>query len=497
MAREVVTGYCWPQSLLPGDRVGLHLSSSGGRPVRVEVARVGAVREVVHRVGAVGAGHHETPGDAASTGCRWPVAHVLDVDPTWRSGYYEVVLEIEVDDKVRRDRAFFVVRPRRGTRIVLALATNTWHAYNEFGGPNLYTGGTRVAMQRPMSAGFLHKPPGKGRRVTGTGAPDPQNAAHVGYLLINHLSGYAGSADWPDWELPFIEWAEHEGFEIGVCTNADLEEHPEVLDGARLYLSVGHDEYWTRWMRDTVEGFIARGGNAAFFSGNTSLWQVRIEGDDHDVMVGYKGTFRQDPVMGTGREAEATTFWSDIVVGRPENAMTGVTFTRGGYHRIGRNVAAGLGGYTVHRPGHWIFDGTGLGYGDVLGAGPTVVGYECDGCEFTYRDGLPYPTGADGTPTTFEILGTCPTQHFTRETAPRPPAPGEPSELEYIASRLFGTRDPGAVDRIRHGHAVLGAYTNTAGATVVTSGSTDWAHGLAGRDAQIEQMTRNVLSRLG
>ncbi|MDR3650581.1 MAG: hypothetical protein P4L20_15935, partial [Acidimicrobiales bacterium] len=181
----------------------------------------------------------------------------------------------------------------------------------------------------------------------------------------------------------------------------------------------------------------------------------------------------------------------------PENSMTGVSFTRGGYHRIGRNVTAGLGGYTVHRADHWIFDGTGLGYGDVLGTGATVVGYECDGCAFTYRDGLPYPTGEDGTPSTFEILGTCPTQHFTRETAPRPPKPDEPSELEYIASRVFGTRGPEAMERIRHGHAVLGTYTNDAGATVLTSGSTDWAHGLAERDPQIEQITRNVLTKLG
>ena len=82
-------------------------------------------------------------------------------------------------------------------------------------------------------------------------------------------------------------------------------------------------------------------------------------------------------------------------------------------------------------------------------------------------------------------------------TEPSPPAPGEPSELEYLASRVFGTRDPAAMERIRHGHAVLGAYTNEAGATVITSGSTDWAHGLAERDAQIEQITGNVLTRLG
>ena len=497
MAREVVTGYCWPQSVVPGGSVGLHLSSSGGRPVRVEVARVGARREVAARYGAVAAGEHDVPADASAAGCRWPAALALDVGGEWRSGYYEVLLEIDVGDKVRRDRAFFVVRPPSGTRVVLALSTNTWHAYNDFGGRNLYNGGTRVAMRRPMAPGYLYKPPGKGRRVTGTGAPDPQNAAHVGYLRLNHLSDWAGSAGWPDWEQPFLEWAEREGFAIGVCTNADLEEHPEVLDGAHLYLSVGHDEYWSAGMRDTVEGFVAGGGNAAFFSGNTSLWQVRLEGDERDVMVGYKGFWKDDPLLGTGREAEVTTLWSDVLLARPENHLTGVSFTRGGYHRIGRNVTSGLGGYTVHRPGHWLFEGTGLGYGDVLGAGATVVGYECDGCVFTYRDGLPYPTGEDGTPPTFEILGTCPTQHFTRETAPRPPKPGEPSELEYLASRVFGTRDPAAVERIRHGHAVLGAFTNDAGATVVTSGSTDWAHGLAARDAQVERITGNVLTTLG
>src|SRR5580698_780452 len=345
MDRKVVTGYCWPQSVSTGEQVGLHMSASSGRRVRVEVARVGAQRDIVFSANAIPVGDHKTPTGAASKGCDWPIALTLDVDPAWRSGYYEVVMEIAVHEKVRRDYAFFVVRPSSGARIVMALTTNTWHAYNDFGGSNLYTGGTHVAMQRPMAAGYLYKPPGKGRRVTGTGAPDPQNAAHVGYVQINHLSGYAGSAGWPDWELPFIQWAEQEGFEIGVCTNNDLSEHPEVLRDASLYLSVGHDEYWSRGMRDTVEAFIASGGNAAFFSGNTSLWQVRIEGDDHDVMVGYKGFFKNDPLMGTDREAEVTTFWTDVVVGRPENYMTGVSFTRGGYHRIGKNVTAGLGGY--------------------------------------------------------------------------------------------------------------------------------------------------------
>ena len=514
MAFETVTGYCWPQSAVAGERVALHLSSAGGRPVSVEVARVGSERAVVHEEIDVPVGDHPTPTDAPAHGCRWPIALDVAIDPSWRSGYYEVLLSIDVDGKRRESRAFFIVRPhaeRTSSTILLALGTNTWHAYNDFGGRNLYTGATQSSMLRPMAPGYLWKPDGAGQRVTSLHPPDHQSASHVGYLRMNHLSPWAGSAGWPNWELPFVRWAEGEGYDIDVVTNADLEEHPELLDPDspyRLYLSVGHDEYWSGPMRDTVEGFIARGGNAAFLSGNTAFWQVRLDGTMNDgtmndggagpaaTMVGYKGFFKQDPVLGTDREAELTTIWSDHLLDRPENHMTGVSFTRGGYHRIGKRVTRGAGGYTLHRPEHWIFDGTGLDYGDVLGADVTIVGYECDGCDFTYRDGLPYPTGTDGTPDNFEILGTAPAAHFTRTTASRPPAPTEPSEIEFIASRLFDDRDPASVERIAHGHAVLGSYVSSGGGTVITSGCTDWVWGLAERDRHVEQITRNILDRL-
>ena len=507
MAYETVTGYCWPPSTVAGGRVALHCSSAGARPVGIEVTRVGAERTPVHAEHAVPCGDHPTPLDASSSGCGWPATTTIDVGPTWTSGFYEVALTIEVDGRTRRSHAFFVVRPTPGAstaRALLALATNTWHAYNDFGGRNLYNGGTTASLQRPLSPGYLHKPDGPGRRVTVLHPPDHRMATHVGYLTLNHLSPWAGSAGWPDWEAPFLAWAEGEGYAIDVVTNADLEDHPDLLvtgdHGYDLFLSVGHDEYWSGPMRDAVEGFIAAGGNAAFLSGNTAFWQVRLEDPTPEgpaaSMVGYKAQLKSDPVYDTDRVGELTSIWSDHLIDRPENHMTGVSFARGGYHRIGRVVANGAGGYTVHRPDHWLFDGTDVGYGDLLGAEATVVGYECDGCAFTYVDGLPVPTGEDGTPEGFEILGTAPAAHFTRETATRPPAPGEPSELEFIAARLFGSRDPALAGRIAHGHAVLGTYTSPAGGTVVTSGSTDWAHGLAGRDPRIEQITRNLLDRL-
>jgi hypothetical protein len=499
---DTVAGYCWPQSIGQGGSVALHLSSSGARTVEVEIARVGGTREVVW-VDRVPAGDHPVPARAWELGCDWPAAAVVTALPEWRSGYYEVVLTIDVDGVMRRDHSFFVLRPPADSTntILLQLSTNTWYAYNDFGGLNLYTGGTISSLQRPMARGYLYKPAGAGRRVATLNPPDPDMNTHVGYLRRHHLSAYAGSAGWPDWELPFVEWAERAGYQIDMCLNADLEDHPRLLDRYRLLLSVGHDEYWSGPMRDTVEAFIARGGNVAFFSGNTAFWQVRMEDRDEDGtatrMVGFKGQFKDDPVFGTDRQSELTSIWSDHLIGRPENHMTGVSFSRGGYHRIGKRVTSGAGGYTIHRDDHWIFEGTGITYGDVLGASATIVGYECDGCDFTYRDGLPYPTGLDGTPVDFEILGTAPAAPFTRTTAARPPKPGVPAEDEFVASRLFGSRDPEAVARIQHGHAVLGSYTSKGGGTVITAGCTDWAHGLAGRDAQVERITANVLDRLG
>ena len=47
----------------------------------------------------------------------------------------------------------------------------------------------------------------------------------------------------------------------------------------------------------------------------------------------------------------------------------------------------------------------------------------------------------------------------------------------------------------RTGNAVLGIYQRSG--TVITAGSTDWAHGLRGGDEIVERITRNVIEKLG
>lgn len=218
-------------------------------------------------------------------------------------------------------------------------------------------------------------------------------------------------------------------------------------------------------------------------------------------MVCYKGTARSsDPVMGTAQQHLLTGFWSSPLIGRPENLTTGLSFTRGGYARVGWGVPRGSGAYTVYRPDHWAFAGTDLRYGDLLGLGSVVVGYEVDGCAFTLEHGLPAPTHEDSTPADFMILATSParllSQTATYSEIPKAiwADPDGPGDLEGIATGLFGDASPANVAKVAHGNAVMGCFTRGKG-TVFNVGSTDWAYGLD-RDPLVQRVTRNVLERL-
>jgi hypothetical protein len=386
--------------------------------------------------------------------------------------------------------------------MVLALSATTWNAYNDWGGPNLYMAASRVAFDRPLPKGFLDRPSAPNDRLANVTTPgDRDMTGWLDYFVRTGVDPWCGSAGWYNWERRFVAWAEAAGHRIDVLTSRDLHADPTVLDPYRLYLSVGHDEYWSWEMRDTVEGFVARGGNAAFFSGNTAFWQVRFEGD---AMICWKDRApTTDPVAGTRDARRLSGLWSHPTIGRPENALTGVTFCRGGYARNGGGVPAGSGGYTVHRPEHWAFDGTGLRYGDLLGADAVVVGYETDGCALALVDGRPVPTHEDGTPDSFVVLATSPARLWAADDVPaimRPGvyAPGPdgsvPGELEIVALQVGGDLRPETIARFAHGHCVMGVHER--GGTVFTTGCTDWAYGL-GVDPRVDRVTANVLARLG
>ncbi len=435
LTSSYVLGYTNQLSYLPGETVSFHLSTTATK-LSIAVARAGQERVKVWEQADVVASAHPIPDRASSDGCQWPVGCALKIPDDWKSGYY--VATVSAADNAATTSLFFVVRsaePGKNTKILLQLSTNTYNAYTNWGGHSLYSyhdrdglQGHRVSFDRPLRSQF------------------------------------------GNWEEPFVKWAEAVGYEIDYAVNSDLEFHPELLQHYRLVLSVGHDEYWSAPMRDNLEKHIADGGNVAFFSGNTCCWQVRSE-DNGRALTCWKQWYNVDPLFRTGDHGLLATAWSHHLVRRPENELTGVGFLWGGYHRSHGQFMDDDASFSIHRPKHWIFDGTQMKQGDRFGGKDTIVGYECDGCELKWQDGLPSPTCNDGTPKSFVVLGTCPARW----------APGD---------SLWYDRFP----KERVGNAVMGVYTN--GGTVFTAGTTDWAHGLRGKDPVVTQITRNILDRL-
>ncbi len=442
-----IEAYAGRVSYAPGEELTLHVSTAAAA-FSVEIVRWGAKREVVWKSDFSDGKEHRVPEEASAQGCGWPVSVRLAIPSEWRSGYYHVTLKTrdgggkytQRNARTAEGSCFFVLRsarPGSGSKVLLQLSTNTYNAYNNWGGFSLYAFNGRGGNQ--------------GHRVSYARPPASQ---------------------YPQWELPFVEWAERNGIALEYAANPDLEFHPEILAAYRLVLSVGHDEYWSAPMRDHLEKFIGDGGNVAFFSGNTCCWQVRSE-EGGQALTCWKQNYHTDPVFGArGSQATLSSLWSHHLVNRPENQLTGVGFLRGGYHLSHGQLMDASGAYDVVRPGHWIFEGTGLKAHDAFGGKDTIVGYECDGCELTWKDGVPSATHRDGTPPSFEILAIAPAQWH-------------PDDCQWYDQWENG----------RKGNAVLGMYTR--GGMVFTCGSTDWAHGLRGGDPAVERITRNLIGRLG
>jgi hypothetical protein len=496
-------------SVSPGETFRLH-ASCDAHPCTLEIARIGGVREPAWEASGLAVGNYETPAEADRLGCGWPVAAEIRVGAEWRSGYYDVSLTSASGEIAHH---FVCVRapPQSRERMVLVLTTNTLHAYNYWGGRSAYCDvgalmSRRAALpeamagalgvlstQRPFPPLLLAPPDDMPRLVNlekrGFGAR-PWAGADPAWSRAHGQSPYDGSAGYLNkWEHAFVRWAEAEGLGLDYLTDYDLDRDPEVLAPYDVVVLVGHSEYWSGPQRDRVEQFVDRGGQLAILSGNTAFWKVRWEDEGRTLVCHkWKGASAEDVPA-----AEATHLWSHPMFGRPEAAITGLSFIFGGYHRLGLCAARGQAGYTVYRPDHWALEGADLYWGDVFGDDVPLVGYENDGCALAFgEDGLPAPRLVLGTPENLEIIALAPASFGEAASPYRPLIP--PEQLDVVARIAFGDSGPAAQQRVLRGHAVMAAFRRGRG-QVFNAGTTEWAHGLAARNPFVERITRNVFAR--
>lgn len=219
-----------------------------------------------------------TPLRDASTGLvdagNWAVTDTFTLPPDLISGVYIAKL-VRQDGTFGESRIPVIVRDEASTSdIVFQTADATWQAYNPWGGNSLYYGSEFGGFQKAVSY----------NRPMGLDIPEPVDTTLYGPESYLFGAEYAA-----------IRWLEKNGYDVSYQTTIDTGIDPESLLNHNIFLSVGHDEYWSAEQREAVEAARDAGVNLAFWSGNTMFWKTRIDagmtGDANKTIVSYKESY--------------------------------------------------------------------------------------------------------------------------------------------------------------------------------------------------------------
>ncbi len=437
-------GYVNSYTVSVGDTLKFYISTSVS-PFDLTVFKIEQQATFFRTLGPAQGGVQSVPDSAFHYGCGWQVTYQFVIPADWGPGAYRA--NFPITGGVRG--VIFFVRPKTPgsySKLLLILSTNTWQAYNNFGGKSIYEYNS-TDFKRAYKVSF-NRP-----------AADPL--------------GTLGSADFYKYEYKFIQFASNNNLKFEFASNYDLDIYPDLLKNYEVALLVGHNEYWSRTERLQLENFINKGGRLIILAGNTSWWQVRFE-DNGKTMVCYKDRIF-DPLNGVV-DSLVTVNWWNTPVNYPENLFTGVSFRHGGFVNAFFNGEIvlpheeGYGDYAAYNTHHWAFNGTGLRDGEEFGYDNAIVGYETDGTLFGWQNGIPYATGEDSSPVNLKILGISPAINYN-------PAVGK-------------------------GYGTVVYFHTAEGSAVFNGATTDWVDGLYSDPANglfvdpiVARITLNVINK--
>ncbi len=250
----------------------------------------------------------------------------------------------------------FVVRDDAAQAdIIYKTSDSTWAAaYNHYG--------TKSAID------------GKNVYGSGSGIGSIGDRSHVvSYHRPVLTRGAVPQTYWQACEWPTIRWLERNGFNVKYVSSVDLDKQGAgLLASGKIFLSSGHDEYWSQPMRDAVETWRDNsGGKLLFMSANEVFWRVRFTyvGDEtqmwcyKDTMPGPGGHVAGaplDPVSWTGTWKDQRWVGND-----PEWNLTGTDFRMNGVVEFPANITST----------HPVWQGTNAATGLTF---PEVIGFEAD-----------------------------------------------------------------------------------------------------------------------
>ncbi|MFY9615690.1 MAG: N,N-dimethylformamidase beta subunit family domain-containing protein [Candidatus Dormiibacterota bacterium] len=345
-----IKGYAGATSVAQGGSLSLYVSVNPAQTYTMDVYRVGyyggKLARLVQHIGPLSGTKQAACPTDASTGlivCNWSTSYTLNPTASWTSGVYIVRL---INAQGYDNYMTFVVRDGRAAAFTYQQAATTFEAYNN------YPGGSTGKSLYEYNSGSTNTVAGTPRAVR-----------------VSFDRPYSGTGDglFLEWEVHFVHWMEKMGYDATYITDVDTHANGGVLLNGRGFLSVGHDEYWSKPMYDAAVAARDAGVNLGFFGANAVYWQIRLDPSAGNVanriITCYKDASK-DPIQG----ATTTVKWRDPPVNRPEQGLVGVMFTS--MRDYGNNID-----YVVTNASNSLYNGTGFSNGSKV---TKLVGYEMD-----------------------------------------------------------------------------------------------------------------------
>ncbi len=298
--------------------------------------------------------------------CHWKNPIKVVIEKNWTTGVY--LVKLEEKDTQKQSYIIFVVRnDDSNSDILFQLPVTTYQAYNYWGGKSLYHWGSGDSLPWGSTEGDAAVKVSFDRPYALNTNLDVAHTVGSGEFFANFQPvsrGYPISS--ASWDYNMIRWLEKKGYDVSYSTNVDTQASLNELNNHKLFLSNGHDEYWSKQMRGHITKARDNGVNLAFFGANTMYWQIRFESNTtktnpNRIVVCYK-----DVSLDTEKGNLCTERFREEPISNPESKLLGVQF-------FAEPVDGDL---VVTNANHRLFKGTSLKNGDVLKG---LLGYEVDG----------------------------------------------------------------------------------------------------------------------
>jgi len=138
---------------------------------------------------------------------------------------------------------------------------------------------------------------------------------------------------------------------VTYATDIDTHSNGGRLLNYRGFLSVGHDEYWSKPMYDAVMAARDAGVSLGFFSANAIYWQARFESSSSGVPNRVEVCYRDATLDPVSDPTLKTVLWRDPPLNRPEQTLMGVQYTAEVPYN---SQIGGWASYVVTNSGNWV-----------------------------------------------------------------------------------------------------------------------------------------------